>query len=929
MIKTLIAADRSERERFRIPRSVQQSIPIQKIYRDGIWQTGGKFSRTWRFADINYALASHEDQRDMFTAYCGALNSLPTDATTKITINNRRLNGADFQRSVLMRERGDSLDSYRREYNRVLTGKAAESNDLIQDKYITVSVARKNMDEARTFFHRVDADLSKNFGRLESGAKALDNQDRLRIFHDFFRPGEEEHFRFDLSDAMKKGHDFRDYICPDGLCFKADHFEMGGKVGRVLFLRDYASYIKDEMISKLSDFPRNLMLSIDILPIPTDEAIREVQSRILGIEADIARWQQRQNSRNNFTASIPYELEQLRAETKEFLDDLSTRDQRMIFANVTIVHMADTLEQLNTDTETLQAIGLEQACQFSVLRYQQEDGLNTALPYGLRRIKTTRTLTTESTAVLMPFRVQEIQDAGGIYYGVNAVSKNLLICNRKKLLNPHGFVLGVSGSGKSFSMKEAITFIALSTNDDIIMIDAEREYGELTRALQGAVLEISPSSPHHINPLDINRGYGAGENPVAMKSELMMSICEQQMGVGQLGAFHKSIIDRCTANIYHDFIKSGGEGRIPTLPDWRNEVKRQPEREAQELALASELFVEGSLNMFAHETNFDIDNRITFIALSTNDDIIMIDAEREYGELTRALQGAVLEISPSSPHHINPLDINRGYGAGENPVAMKSELMMSICEQQMGVGQLGAFHKSIIDRCTANIYHDFIKSGGEGRIPTLPDWRNEVKRQPEREAQELALASELFVEGSLNMFAHETNFDIDNRIVCFDLYEMGEQLKPTALNVVLETIQNRVAANRLAGRYTWVFVDEVYLFFKYYYSAQFLYKCWKRFRKYAAAMTAATQNIEECLRSETARLMLANSEFLILLNQAATDRAELAKLLHISETQMSHVTNVEAGHGLMRIGSSIIPFVNEFPRDGALYRLMTTTPGDK
>lgn len=775
MIKTLIAADRSERERFRIPRSVQQSIPIQKIYRDGIWQTGGKFSRTWRFADINYALASHEDQRDMFTAYCGALNSLPTDATTKITINNRRLNGADFQRSVLMRERGDSLDSYRREYNRVLTDKAAESNDLIQDKYITVSVARKNMEEARTFFHRVDADLSKNFGRLESGAKALDNQDRLRIFHDFFRPGEEEHFRFDLSDAMKKGHDFRDYICPDGLCFKADHFEMGGKVGRVLFLRDYASYIKDEMISKLSDFPRNLMLSIDILPIPTDEAIREVQSRILGIEADIARWQQRQNSRNNFTASVPYELEQLRAETKEFLDDLSTRDQRMIFANVTIVHMADTLEQLNTDTETLQAIGLEQACQFSVLRYQQEDGLNTALPYGLRRIKTTRTLTTESTAVLMPFRVQEIQDAGGIYYGVNAVSKNLLICNRKKLLNPHGFVLGVSGSGKSFSMKEAITFIALSTNDDIIMIDAEREYGELTRALQGAVLEISPSSPHHINPLDINRGYGAGENPVAMKSELMMSICEQQMGVGQLGAFHKSIIDRCTANIYHDFIKSGGEGRIPALPDWRNEVKRQPEREAQELALASELFVEGSLNMFAHETNFDI----------------------------------------------------------------------------------------------------------------------------------------------------------DNRIVCFDLYEMGEQLKPTALNVVLETIQNRVAANRLAGRYTWVFVDEVYLFFKYYYSAQFLYKCWKRFRKYAAAMTAATQNIEECLHSETARLMLANSEFLILLNQAATDRAELAKLLHISETQMSHVTNVEAGHGLMRIGSSIIPFVNEFPRDGALYRLMTTTPGDK
>lgn len=775
MIKTLAAADRSERVPFKIPRSVQQSIPIKRIYKDGVWEVGRKFSRTWRFADINYALASHEDQLDMFRAYCAVLNSLPTDATTKITICNRRLIGSDFRRSVLMRMRGDKLDPYRTEYNGIVSEMAAASNNLVQDKYITVALPRKNVEEARTYFHRVDADLGKNFGRLDSGARPLDNHDRLRILHDFFRPGEEDYFTFDLSEAMKRGHDFKDYICPDSMRFYADHFEMGGKVGRVLFLREYASYLKDEMIAKLSEFPRNLMLSIDILPIPTGEAVREMQSRILGVESDIARWQQKQNSRQNFTATIPYDLEQLRAESKEFLDDLSTRDQRMIFANVTIVHIADTLEQLDADTETLQSIGREQLCQFAILRYQQEDGLNTALPYGLRPIKTTRTLTTESTAVLMPFRVQEIQDAGGIYYGINAVSKNLLICNRKLLLNPHGFILGVSGSGKSFSMKEAITLLALSTNDDIIIIDAEREYGDLVRALGGSVIEISPNSPHHINPLEISRGYGAGENPVALKSELLMSICEQQMGAGQLGAFQKSIIDRCTAAVFHDFIKSGGDGPAPLLSDWRNEVKRQTEREAQEIALASELFVEGSLNMFAHETNVDI----------------------------------------------------------------------------------------------------------------------------------------------------------NNRIVAFDLYEMGEQLKPTALTVTMETIQNRVAANRLAGRYTWVFIDEIYLFFKYHYSAQFLYRCWKRFRKYAAAMTGATQNVEECLRSETARLMFANSEFLVLLNQAATDRAELARLLNISETQMGHITNAQPGHGLLRVGASIVPFANDFPRDGELYRLMTTTPGDR
>lgn len=266
----------------------------------------------------------------------------------------------------------------------------------------------------------------------------------------------------------------------------------------------------------------------------------------------------------------------------------------------------------------------------------------------------------------------------------------------------------------------------------------------------------------------------------------------------------------------------------------------------------------------------------------------------------------MIEISPNSPHRINPLEIVRGYGTGENPVAIKSELLMCICEQQMGAGQLEAFHKSIIDRCTASVYHELIASGGKSRQPILSDWRNELKRPPEREAAELALASELFVEGSLNMFAHETNMDIANRIITFDLYEMGEQLKPTVLNVTLETIQNRVAADRLAGKYTWVFVDEVYLFFRYYYSAQFLYKCWKRFRKYAAAMTAATQNVEECLRFDTARLMFANSEFLVLLNQAATDRAELAKLLNISTNQMSYITSAEAGYGLIRVGGPVV-----------------------
>ena len=774
MIKSLLAANKSEKDRFVIPRSVQQSIPIRCVYSDGIWHTGRKHSRTWRFADINYAAASEEERRSIFLSYCAVLNSLPTDAAAKITIINRRINPVDFQRQILMKERGDELDRYRRESNQILTRRAAESNNLVQEKYITLSIPQRKIEETRTYFRRVDANLSKGFGRLDSGAKPLTTHDRLRILHDFFRPGEEQYFTFDQTAAIRRGLDFRDLICPDGLAFKAGHFEMGDKVGRVLFLKDYASYIKDEMIADLSDFPRNLMLSIDILPIPTDEAVREVQSRILGIETDITRWQQRQNDKNNFTASIPYELEQLRGETKEFLSDLTERDQRMIFAVVTLVHIADSLEQLDADTEALLSIGREHLCQFSTLRYQQEDWLNTVLPYGLRRVKALRTLTTESAAVLMPFRVQEIQDPGGLPYGVNAISKNLLICERKRLISPHAFYLGVSGSGKSVAMKSTIENVALATNDDIIIIDAEREYGPITRSLGGTVVEISPSSPHHINPMEVADGYGDGENPIAMKSELITSILEQQMGVGRVSGSHKSIIDRCTANVYQNY-----------------------------------------------------------------------------------------------------------------------------------------FH-----------------SRGKAPMPLLTDWRNEVLKQVDPEAREIALAAELITEGSLNVFAHPGNVDMNSRIITLDLYEMGEQLRPTALVVTLEAIQNRVMENRKRGKYTWVFLDEVYLYFKYHYSGEFLYRAWKRFRKYAGIMTAATQNVEECLKSETARLMLANSEFLLLFNQAATDRAELGKLLHISDTQMGYITNAEPGHGLLKMGGSLVPFNNSIPKDTELYRLMSTTPGE-
>lgn len=452
------------------------------------------------------------------------------------------------------------------------------------------------------------------------------------------------------------------------------------------------------------------------------------------------------------------------------LDDLTTRDQRMMFAVVTLVHLADSKEELDSDTETFQSMVRKHLCQLTTLNWQQAEGLVTALPLGVRRIDALRTLTTEALAVLMPFKAQEIRDRGGVYYGQNVISKNLIVADRRQLLNGNGFVLGVSGSGKSFTAKREMVALALSTEDDILVIDPEAEYRPLIEGLGGQVINISATSPNHINAMDMEQGYGDG--------------------------------------------------------------------------------------------------------------------------------------------------------------VLKSEFLLSLCEQLIGAGKLSAKEKSIIDRCTAQVYHDYIRGGYQGETPTLQDFHAELLRQPEGEARDVALAIELFTEGSLNTFAKPTNVDTSARILCYDIRDLGKQLLPVGMLVVLDSIFNRIIRNRSLGRNTWVYIDEIYLLFQHEYSANFLFTLWKRVRKYRACATGISQNVEDLLQSHTARTMLANSEFLVMLNQAATDRVELARLLNISDNQLSYITNVDFGRGLVKCGSAIVPFMDSFPKHTKLYRMMTTKPSD-
>ena len=463
MIKSYERIRKLNKEKVKVPKSSQDTIPVDTIYRDGLFRMGNKFSKSYRFLDINYKIASGEDKNNLFLSYSDLLNSFDPSVMTKITINNRKIDLKRFKDDILIPMKNDGLDAYRKEYNDMLLEKLAESDDIIQEKYITVTLFKNNVDDARFTFSRITAEFSTLFARLGSACIELDAAERLKILHDFYR-SENEEMSFDLNDLARKGHSFKDLIIPGTCAYKNRYFQFDNRYGRVLYLSSYPGFLKDEFVSELCDLNRNLMYSMDIISVPTDEAVREVENKFLGVEKNITDWQMKQNRNNNFSAIIPYDMELQRKECKEFLDDLIVRDQRMMLCNITLVHLADTLEDLDKDTETLKSIARKYVCDLETLFFskRQLDGLVTALPIGINRLNMTRTLLTESAAVFIPFRAQEIMDKGGIWFGQNAITNNPILCNKELLQNPNSFVLGVPGSGKSFLTKEEIEFIISS-----------------------------------------------------------------------------------------------------------------------------------------------------------------------------------------------------------------------------------------------------------------------------------------------------------------------------------------------------------------------------------------------------------------------------------------------------------------------------------
>lgn len=773
MIKSLSKIKKQNKDRFKVPKSAQDIVEAEVIYKDGIFKIGNRYTKTYRFKDINYSIASKEEKVGLFLDYSDLLNSLDSSTMTKITINNHKIDLNEFKKNVLIPFQNDGLDDYRKEYNEMLMDKISSTDEIVQEKYITITAFKNSIDEARAFFKRTSVELSSHLGKLGSNCEELNAMERLKILHDFYRNGEEEKFYFDMNESARKGHHFKDAICPRSPVFKHKYFKLGDKYGRVLYLSEYARYIKDSFIAELCSLNKNMMYSMDLLTVPTDEAVKEVEKKLLGVETNITNWQRRQNANNNFSAVIPYDMEQQRKESKEFLDDLTVRDQKMIFANITVVHLANSKEELDADSEVLMSIARKYMCDLTPLAFssRQLDGLSTALPIGLNKLDIMRTLLTESASIFIPFRAQEVMDKGGIWYGQNAITNNPIMCNKELLLNPNSFILGVPGAGKSFLTKELIIFLALATNDDIIVCDPEGEYSTLIRELNGQVHELYVGSPDHINAMDMEEGYGDSANPIGDKSQFIMTLIDQNS-------------------------KNG------------------------------------------------------------------------------------------------------------------------ITEEE----------ESLIDRCVTETYRRCDKTG---EVPTLRTLRTILLEQDEREARGLALKLELFTEGNLNIFAQETNVQRTNRITSFDIRRLQKQLKKIGLSVITDTMINRVNANWKAGRRTHLFYDEIHVIFENEAAANFLDCAWRQFRKRDAFPTGITQNVQYLLASVQASTMLSNSECIVMLNQAFQDRQRLGELLNISDEQMSYITNAQEGCGLIRYGSSLVPFINRFPKHTKLYKLMTTKPTDR
>ncbi len=596
--------------------SAQDSIPFQRMFPDGICRVNDNYyTKTIQFQDINYQLNQNEDKTAIFDGWCDFLNYFDSSIKFQLSFLNLSVNRDSFTKSVVIPPQGDGFDGLRQEYTTMLQNQLAKGNNgLIKTKYLTFGIEAESLKSAKPRLERIETDILNNFKRLGVQSEALNGTDRLELLYGVFHMDEGAKFRFSWDWLPQMGLSVKDFIAPSSFEFaKGNQFGMGKKLGAVSFLQILAPELNDRMLADFLDMESSLIVTMHVQSIDQVKAIKTIKRKITDLDS-MRIQEQKKAVRSGYDMDIiPSDLATYGSEAKKILQDLQSRNERMFLVTFLVLNTADSKQQLDNNVFQASSIAQKYNCQLTRLDFRQEEGLMSCLPLGLNQVEIQRGLTTSSTAIFVPFTTQELFQSGkeALYCGLNALSNNLIMVDRKLLKNPNGLILGTPGSGKSFSAKREIANVFLVTDDDIIICDPEAEYGPLVEHLQGQVIHISPTSADYINPMDLNLNYSDDENPLSLKSDFILSLCELIVGGKDgLQPVEKTIIDRCVRMVYRDYLGDPRPENTPILEDLYNELRRQEEKEAQYIATALEIYVTGSLNVFNHRTNININNRI-------------------------------------------------------------------------------------------------------------------------------------------------------------------------------------------------------------------------------------------------------------------------------------------------------------------------------
>ena len=585
------------------------------MWPDGICRvTDTRYTKTIQYQDINYQLSQNEDKTAIFEAWCDFLNYFDSSVQFQLSFVNLSASQETFARSISIPPCGDEFDGIRAEYAGMLQNQLARGNNgLIKTKYLTFGVEADNLRAAKPRLERIETDLLNNFKRLGVVAAPLNGFERLHVMHDILRMDEQEPFRFSWDWLPPSGLSTKDFIAPSSFEFKTGRmFRMGKKLGAISFVQILAPELNDRMLADFLDMESSVLVNLHVQSVDQVNAIKTVKRKITDLDKSKIEEQKKAVRAGYDMDIIPSDLATYGAEAKKLLQDLQSRNERMFLLTFIVVNTAGGRQQLDNNVFQAASIAQKYNCQLTRLDFRQEEGLMSSLPLGLNQIEIQRGLTTSSVAIFIPFTTQELFQDGkeALYCGLNALSNNLIMVDRKRLKNPNGLILGTPGSGKSFAAKREIANVFLVTDDDIIICDPEAEYGPLVERLHGQVIKISPTSPHYINPMDLNLNYSDDENPLSLKSDFILSLCELIVGGKDGLPVEKTIIDRCVRMVYRDYLSDPKPENMPILEDLYNELRQQEEKEAQYIATALEIYVSGSLNVFNHRTNINIANRI-------------------------------------------------------------------------------------------------------------------------------------------------------------------------------------------------------------------------------------------------------------------------------------------------------------------------------